>query len=311
MAANTFRQASGSIQTQVWRGSSSRHNRLGTFSVRMSSRSLATRTEIYGARKVSSIRASTTHSLADTLQLPSISKSSDISTKPNETVLTLLRHGESMWNEKNLYTGCVDVALTEKGVEEAIEAGKRTSNIPVDEIYTSSLIRAQMTAVIAMTQHRCKKVPIILHDESEQAKTWSEIHSEEARKQSISVITAWQLNERMYGDLQGFNKQEIAEKLGNELVHAWCRTYHSPPPNGESLEMCGRRAVAYFREHVIDLEMLTGIPMLYIFEDGKFVRRGSPIGPRLVFMLTPRCWISTGRSWMRCQIDRIIGATSL
>lgn len=69
-----------------------------------------------------------------------------------------MRHGESLWNEKNLFTGCVDVPLTKKGVEEAIEAGKRISNIPVDMIYTSSLIRAQMTAMLAMTQHRRRKV---------------------------------------------------------------------------------------------------------------------------------------------------------
>lgn len=69
-----------------------------------------------------------------------------------------MRHGESLWNEKNLFTGCVDVPLTKKGVEEAIEAGKRISNIPIDMIYTSALIRAQMTAMLAMTQHRRRKV---------------------------------------------------------------------------------------------------------------------------------------------------------
>jgi bisphosphoglycerate-dependent phosphoglycerate mutase len=63
-----------------------------------------------------------------------------------------------LWNEKNLFTGCVDVPLTPKGVDEAIEAGKRICNIPVDVIYTSSLIRAQMTAMLAMMQHRRKKV---------------------------------------------------------------------------------------------------------------------------------------------------------
>ena len=70
----------------------------------------------------------------------------------------MIRHGESLWNEKNLFTGCVDVPLTPKGVEEAIEAGKRICNIPIDVIYTSSLIRAQMTAMLAMMQHRRKKV---------------------------------------------------------------------------------------------------------------------------------------------------------
>nr|GFD37082.1 histidine phosphatase superfamily, clade-1 [Tanacetum cinerariifolium] len=63
-----------------------------------------------------------------------------------EAALILIRHGESLWNEKNLFTGCVDVPLTKKGVEEAVEAGKRISNIPIDMIYTSALIRAQMTA---------------------------------------------------------------------------------------------------------------------------------------------------------------------
>lgn len=83
---------------------------------------------------------------------------SNIGISSGEAALILIRHGESMWNEKNLFTGCVDVPLTEKGVEEAIEAGKRISNIPVDMIYTSALIRAQMTAMLAMTEHRRKKV---------------------------------------------------------------------------------------------------------------------------------------------------------
>ncbi|AQK79419.1 Oxysterol-binding protein-related protein 3B [Zea mays] len=75
-----------------------------------------------------------------------------------ESALILIRHGESLWNEKNLFTGCVDVPLTPKGVEEAIEAGKRICNIPIDVIYTSSLIHAQMTAMLAMMQHRHKKL---------------------------------------------------------------------------------------------------------------------------------------------------------
>ena len=72
--------------------------------------------------------------------------------------MILIRHGESLWNQKNLFTGCVDVPLSQTGVEEAIEAGRRISNIPIDLIYTSDLIRAQMTAMLAMTQHRKQKV---------------------------------------------------------------------------------------------------------------------------------------------------------
>ncbi|MED6181445.1 hypothetical protein PIB30_019341 [Stylosanthes scabra] len=102
-----------------------------------------------------------------------------------------------MWNEKNLFT----VPLTKKGVEEAIQAGKRISYIPVDIIFTSVLIRAKMTAMLSMTQHHHKKVPVIIHNENEQATAWTRIYSEKTISQSIPVITAWQLNERMYGDL--------------------------------------------------------------------------------------------------------------
>uniref|UniRef100_A0A0E0HMV5 phosphoglycerate mutase (2,3-diphosphoglycerate-dependent) n=1 Tax=Oryza nivara TaxID=4536 RepID=A0A0E0HMV5_ORYNI len=252
-------------------------------------------------------------SVVEPVQLHSNGNSDHTPKKSSESSLILIRHGESLWNEKNLFTGCVDVPLTPKGVEEAIEAGKRICSIPIDVIFTSSLIRAQMTAMLAMMQHRRKKVPIIVHNESEQAHLWSQVYSEETRKQSIPVITAWQLNERMYGELQGLNKQETADRFGNEQVHKWRRSYDIPPPNGESLEMCAERAVAYFKEHVvpqltagkhvmiaahgnslrsiimqldkltsqevISLELSTGIPMLYIFKEGKFIRRGSPVGP--------------------------------
>ncbi|PKA50747.1 2,3-bisphosphoglycerate-dependent phosphoglycerate mutase [Apostasia shenzhenica] len=258
--------------------------------------------------------ASSSHCLiADPGSLPCSKDFTESYKKSDEVTLVLIRHGESLWNEKNLFTGCVDVPLTQKGVEEAIEAGKRISNIPVDMIYTSTLIRAQMTAMLAMTQHRRKKVPIIMHNENDRAIEWSRIYSEETKKQSIPVIHAWQLNERMYGELQGLNKQETAERFGKERVHEWRRSYDIPPPKGESLEMCAGRAVAYFIEHiepqlfsgkhvliaahgnslrsiimyldqltsqeVINLELSTGIPMLYIFKEGKFIRRGSPAGP--------------------------------
>ncbi|CAL5214453.1 unnamed protein product [Lathyrus oleraceus] len=230
-----------------------------------------------------------------------------------ESALILIRHGESMWNEKNLFTGCCDVPLTRRGVEEAIKAGKRISYIPIDLIFTSGLIRAQMTAMLAMTQHVEKKVPVILHNESEQATTWSGVYSEKTTKQSIPVITTWELNERMYGELQGHNKKETAEKYGKDQVHEWRRSYDISPPKGESLEMCSRRAVAYFKDfiepqlksgkhvmvaahanslrsiimyldgltsqEVTSLELSTGIPLLYIYKEGKFNSRGSPVGP--------------------------------
>ncbi|MED6122553.1 2,3-bisphosphoglycerate-dependent phosphoglycerate mutase 1 [Stylosanthes scabra] len=196
----------------------------------------------------------------------------------SESTLILIRHGESMWNEKNLFTGCCDVPLTKKGVEEAIEAGKRISYIPIDIIFTSVLIRAKMTAMLSMTQHHQNKVPVIIHNENEQATAWTRIYSEKTINQSIPVITAWQLNERMYGDLQGLNKQETAERYGKEKVHEWRRSFDIPPPKGESLEMCSERAVAYFKHFVMNLELSTGVPLLYIYREGKFISRGSPVG---------------------------------
>ncbi|RWR93019.1 2,3-bisphosphoglycerate-dependent phosphoglycerate mutase [Cinnamomum micranthum f. kanehirae] len=322
MAATAFHQAAGTIQAHGYCNDSRSQNEYGMFSARVISKgvtrietgSLKRRDYSSSGLKLGVIRASTSNtSVVDPVSLPSNNKASDSRKKSNETALILIRHGESLWNAKNLFTGCVDVPLTKKGVEEAIEAGKRISNIPVDMIYTSALIRAQMTAMLAMTQHRRKKVPIIMHNESEQAKAWSQVFSEETKKQSIPVIAAWQLNERMYGELQGLNKQETADRFGKEQVHEWRRSYDIPPPNGESLEMCAERAVAYFKEHiepqllsgkhvmiaahgnslrsiimyldkltsqeVISLELSTGIPMLYIFKEGKFIRRGSPVAP--------------------------------
>ncbi|KAL5213085.1 hypothetical protein ABZP36_023932 [Zizania latifolia] len=264
-----------------------------------------------GTRKLGLVCASNSQSsVMEPTQLPLNPQSGISPKKSSESALILIRHGESLWNEKNLFTGCVDVPLTPKGVDEAIEAGKRICNIPVDVIYTSSLIRAQMTAMLAMMQHRCKKVPIIVHNESEQAHRWSQIYSEETKKQSIPVKTAWQLNERMYGELQGLNKQETADRFGKEQVHEWRRSYDIPPPNGESLEMCAERAVAYFKDQivpqlvagkhvmiaahgnslrsiimhldkltsqeVISLELSTGIPMLASWMSNHNVPNGIP-----------------------------------
>lgn len=321
MTTTVFQHALGTLQSHGYLSSSGFRQECGNASVKLISQGLKVdfaliRRGNYCSRKrcFSVIEASNSQmTVFDPVSSPSHKATSDSNKKSSEAALILIRHGESMWNEKNLFTGCVDVPLTKKGVEEAIEAGKRISNIPIDMIYTSALIRAQMTAMLAMTQHRRKKVPIIQHEESEQARAWSQIFSEETKKQCVPVITAWQLNERMYGQLQGLNKQETADRYGKEQVHEWRRSYDIPPPNGESLEMCAERAVAYFQEHiepqlisgknvmiaahgnslrsiimyldkltsqeVISLELSTGIPMLYIFKEGSFLRRGSPVAP--------------------------------
>ncbi|CAJ1974133.1 unnamed protein product [Sphenostylis stenocarpa] len=320
MAAEVYYQAIGTLQSHSYLDNFNHHQKHKSNLVRLVTRDfisgngLSRRSSSSVQRNCAVIQSLAFQtSVVDPVLSPSRSNAGDNYKKSNEAALILIRHGESLWNEKNLFTGCVDVPLSKKGIDEAIEAGKRISSIPVDVIFTSALIRAQMTAMLAMTQHRHGKVPIILHNESERARSWSQVFSEDTTKQSIPVIAAWQLNERMYGELQGLNKQETADRYGKEQVHEWRRSYDIPPPNGESLEMCAQRAVAYFRDEiepqllagknvmisahgnslrsiimyldkltsqeVISLELSTGIPMLYIFKEGRFIRRGSPIGP--------------------------------
>jgi 2,3-bisphosphoglycerate-dependent phosphoglycerate mutase len=218
--------------------------------------------------------------------------------------LVLLRHGESDWNRKNLFTGWVDIPLSQGGVKEALDAGKRISSIPFDVIFVSSLVRAQMTAMLAMTQHTGGKTPLILHPGQGKLEKWAKIYSEESAKTTIPVITAWEINERMYGALQGCNKDEMRKKYGAEQVHIWRRSYDTPPPEGESLEGTAKRSIPYFekqiapylekgqnvlvsahgnslrsivmkldnlsREEVLKLEIPTGEPLCYSLVDGKW-----------------------------------------
>ena len=119
--------------------------------------------------------------------------------------LILLRHGESEWNAKNLFTGWVDVGLSDKGREEAARGGRLLleSGILPDVVHTSLLTRAITTANIALA---------------------------EADRSWIPVVRNWRLNERHYGDLQGKNKKETLEKYGEEQFMLWRRSYDTPPP---------------------------------------------------------------------------------
>jgi 2,3-bisphosphoglycerate-dependent phosphoglycerate mutase len=119
--------------------------------------------------------------------------------------LVLVRHGQSVWNLENRFTGWTDVGLTEQGIAEAREAGRmlREEGYTFDIAYTSVLKRAIKTLWLAL---------------------------EEMDMEWLPVIRAWQLNERHYGDLQGLNKAEMAKKAGEEQVHIWRRSYDIPPP---------------------------------------------------------------------------------
>lgn len=119
--------------------------------------------------------------------------------------LVLLRHGESVWNKENLFTGWTDVDLSDKGREEARSAGRlmRDEGLDFDVCYTSFLKRAIHTLNFAL---------------------------EEMDREWLPVTKAWQLNERHYGALQGLNKADTAAKYGEEQVKIWRRSYATPPP---------------------------------------------------------------------------------
>lgn len=163
--------------------------------------------------------------------------------------LILLRHGQSKWNFENRFTGWVDIPLSLQGVLEAQKAGQLIKNLPVDVIFTSRLFRAQMTVMLAMMDHSSGRTPCLISSDPK-AKTWSHIYDEKAKESLIEVHTAWELNERYYGELQGLNKQETIDKYGKELVHTWRRSYDVPPPSGESLAMTAARTQPYFKEKI-------------------------------------------------------------
>ena len=196
------------------------------------------------------------------------------------TILVLIRHGQSVWNATNRFTGWTDVELSEKGEIEAATAGEQLADVRFDVVHTSALIRAQRTAEIVMSKNRVS----------------GEIPTKQDER----------LNERHYGDLQGLNKAETAEIHGAEQVHIWRRSFDVPPPGGESLEMTAERTIPYFVEEIIpdlgsgmnvlvaahgnslrsivmhieaispeditSLEIPTGVPMYYKFDDGKISR---------------------------------------
>lgn len=139
--------------------------------------------------------------------------------------LVLVRHGQSDWNLKNLFTGWRDPDLTEQGVAEAKAAAARLkgAGIRFDVAYTSVLSRAQRTLSIIEAELGAGEIPT-------------------TRDQA--------LNERDYGDLSGLNKDDARAKWGEEQVHIWRRSYDVPPPGGESLRDTGARVWPYYIHHV-------------------------------------------------------------
>ncbi len=143
----------------------------------------------------------------------------------NDRLLVLVRHGQSEWNLKNLFTGWKDVDLTERGVDEARAAGRKlkAQGLKFDVAYTSALKRANRT------------LDLIL----------------EEMGQTVPIVRDQALNERDYGDLVGLNKDDARAKWGDEQVLIWRRSYDVAPPGGESLKDTVARALPYFVQEIL------------------------------------------------------------
>ena len=142
--------------------------------------------------------------------------------------LFLVRHGESVYNEQNRFTGKADVPLTELGRQQAQIAGEKLKGYPLDKAYTSTLSRAQQTLRIIL---------------------------QTVGKEDLPSIESAALNERDYGDLQGRNKAVVAREVGEDQVMQWRRSYDSAPPDGESLKDTIDRAWPYFTATIrVDVE---------------------------------------------------------
>ncbi|WP_196260338.1 2,3-bisphosphoglycerate-dependent phosphoglycerate mutase [Pelagibacterium limicola] len=139
--------------------------------------------------------------------------------------LILVRHGQSEWNLKNLFTGWKNPGLTELGVEEAKKAGQalKAKGVVPDAYFTSALSRAQRTLDLML---------------------------DEMGITDFTIHRSQKLNERDYGDLAGLNKDDAREKWGEEQVHIWRRSYDVPPPGGESLKDTAARVLPYYTAEI-------------------------------------------------------------
>ena len=155
-----------------------------------------------------------------------------------ERLLVLVRHGQSEWNLKNLFTGWRDVGLTDKGIDEARAAGRRLKarQMKFDMAFTSALSRAQTTLDLML---------------------------EEMGQTGLETVRDQALNERDYGDLNGLNKDDARKRWGDEQVHIWRRSYDVAPPGGESLRDTLARALPYYMNR-IQPEVLSGKAVLVV-----------------------------------------------
>ncbi len=163
--------------------------------------------------------------------------------------LYLVRHGQSIWNLQNRFTGWVDISLSRRGVVEAQQAAALLADEHFDVAFTSALLRAQDTLYEILKQNRYCEQYVRVHEKSSE---WYEHFTPaEGDANELRIYVSEKLNERYYGDLQGLNKEWARKQFGEQRVHLWRRSYDVPPPNGESLEMTAQRTIPYYREKIV------------------------------------------------------------
>ena len=185
----------------------------------------------------------------------------------SDRLLVLVRHGQSDWNLKNLFTGWKDIDLSPKGVEEASAAGRRLKarGLSFDLCFTSALIRAQHTLTLLLAE----------------------------LGQSGLLTTADQaLNERDYGDLSGLNKDDARKRWGEQQVQIWRRSYDVAPPGGESLKDTVARVLPYYCQHILPA-VLNGQRVL-VAAHGNSLRALAMVLDRLTPQTIPSMELETG-----------------
>jgi len=163
--------------------------------------------------------------------------------------LVIIRHGESIWNQENKFTGWMDISLSEKGKKEAKKAGKALKGYVFDEVFVSHLTRAIETMHIVLETLDEKRTQTIYHvDDPEILKRE---HSSQRNDNELRITQSKELAERYYGKLQGLNKDECRKKYGEEQVHIWRRSYDVRPPGGESLKDTLNRALPFYNKKIL------------------------------------------------------------
>lgn len=162
--------------------------------------------------------------------------------------LFLLRHLKSQWNKDNRFAGWVDNPLSKEGILAAKEVAASLIDKNIDAVYASSLIR-NLETVLRIFENVAEEYPLFFHLDGGRMQKWGKF---EGCGTYIPVYISESLNERYYGNMQGWNKNEVIQEYGNEQVHLWRREFNEKPPGGESLKDVYKRAVPFFKKYIAE-----------------------------------------------------------